>query len=150
MTYIEKRLFDGEEIVYCGDFPGIHKFWAWVALLFLGIIVIGIFIFIGMMVHFRTTEFCVTSRRIVLKKGFFTANMYELELDAIEGAHVRQTFFGRIFGYGTVEVRGRGESDIDFPTMSKPGAFVAAIEEARMNAQAAPVEHLAEEMKPQA
>ncbi len=87
MKYIEKRLFDGEEIVYCGDFPGIHKFWAWVALLFLGIIVIGIFIFIGMMVHFRTTEFCVTSRRIIMKKGFFTANMYEIELDAIEGAH---------------------------------------------------------------
>ena len=148
MKYIEKRLFDDEDVIFCGDFPGIHKFWAWAALVVLGILVIGIVIFIRMMVHFQTTEFCVTSRRVILKKGLFTADMMEMELDALEGAHIHQSFWGRLFGYGRIEVRGRGNDDIQFPPMTKPGEFVAAIEEARMNAQAAPMETLADEIKP--
>ncbi|MAI90658.1 PH domain-containing protein [Ponticaulis sp.] len=146
MKYISKRLFDGEAIEYCGDFHGLHKFMAWMTLLFLGVFLIGIYLFIKMKVRFATTEFCVTSRRIVLKTGLFTAHMIDLELDAIEGAHIYQSFFGRIFGYGDVIVQGRGEGGIDFPIMAHPGRFVAAIEEARMHAQAAPMEMLSEEL----
>lgn len=146
MTYVRQRLFEGEEIVYEGRFHWFHHAQAWLVLIFLGIFLIGIFMFISMMIKFSTTEFVVTSRRVIFKKGWLSARMEELQLDAIEGGRITQSFAGRIFGFGDVHVTGRGDTDIDFPLMEKPARFLAAIEKARSEVEQAPIEELSTQM----
>jgi uncharacterized membrane protein YdbT with pleckstrin-like domain len=136
MSYLSRRLASGETVVYEGRFHWIQWTLPWLALLVLGIIVIGIFIWIREMMRLTTTRMIVTNRRVMLKKGFFTIHVDELILDSIEGAHIDQSIFGRIFGYGKLMLRGRGDTHVEFPTMNAPSRFSAAIEDVRMRAEA--------------
>lgn len=140
MSYISKRLAPGEVIVAEGRFHWLQYVWPWLALIFLGVLIIGIVIFIKEMVRMNTTDFVVTNRRIVLKKGIINVDVDEMNLSSIEGSHIDQSILGRIFGYGRLTVLGRGEMEIYFPTMAKAGAFRAAAEGARMEGEIHPVE----------
>ncbi|MAP95295.1 MAG: hypothetical protein CMK07_10130 [Ponticaulis sp.] len=146
MSYIEKRLFEGEEICHRGEFHWLHKWGAWFALITLGVFLIGIYIWAKMMIKFATVEFVVTNRRVIFKKGLLSARMSEMELDAIEGGHSYQSFLGRIFGYGDVHFAGRGDGTLDLPVMAHAGEFIAQADKARAAAEAAPFEDLSEEL----
>jgi hypothetical protein len=50
----------------------------------------------------------VTNHRLICKNGLFARHTVEMNLDKIESVDVDQSAFGRIFGYGTVTVRGVG------------------------------------------
>jgi uncharacterized membrane protein YdbT with pleckstrin-like domain len=140
MSYISRRLAPGEEIVREGEYHWFQKTWPWLALLVLGILIIGIIIWAVALFRMATTRWAVTNRRVILKRGFFNAHVDELTLGSIEGAHVDQSIFGRIFGYGKLRLTGRGESHLEFPTMAHPNRFRSAIEEARIRSEARPVE----------
>lgn len=146
MSYIEKRLYDGETICHRGHFHWLQVWGAWFALVFLGVFLIGIYIWAKLMIKFATVEFVVTNRRVIFKKGLLSARMSEMELDAIEGGHSYQSFFGRIFGYGDVHFAGRGDGTLDLPVMANAGEFIAQAEKARAAAETAPVERLAEDI----
>jgi hypothetical protein len=133
MSYISRRLAPDEQIVSVGRFHFIQKAWPWIALLVLGIIGIGVIIFVVEMSRMATTRMAVTNRRVILKRGFFVSDMNEITLGSIEGAEIRQSIFGRMFGFGKLVIRGRGETHLVFPTMDSPGRFRAAIEDARMH-----------------
>lgn len=132
MSYISRRLAAGEEIVYEGRFHFFQKVLPWLALLVLGILIIGIFIWAAELIRMGTTKWAVTNRRVMLKRGFWQVRMDELTLGSIEGAHVDQSIFGRMFGYGKLILHGRGDTALEFPTMDKPARFRAAMEDARM------------------
>jgi uncharacterized membrane protein YdbT with pleckstrin-like domain len=148
MSYLSRRLASGETIVHEGRFHWIQCTLPWLALLVLGILVIGVFIWIAEIVRLSTTRMIVTNRRVLLKKGFFTIQVDELILDSIEGAHIDQSIFGRIFGYGKLILRGRGDTHVEFPTMDRPSRFRAAIEDVRMHAEVRPVEVRPHESEP--
>jgi uncharacterized membrane protein YdbT with pleckstrin-like domain len=133
MSYISRRLAPGEKMVREGHFHFFQQLWPWLALVFLGIIVIGVIIFVREMFRLGTTRMAVTNRRVILKRGFFMVNADELTLGSVEGAHIHQSIFGRMFGYGRLTIRGRGDTELHFPTMANPAQFRAAIEEARMH-----------------
>ncbi len=138
MSYVSSRLFEGEVIRHSGAFHWLWHLRAWAALIVLGVLVIGIVIFIAEMIRFRTTEMVVTSRRIVVKRGFLSASLNQLSLDAMETSHIRQGLLGRLFGFGNLVIMGRGEGQLHFPPMAEPGAFVAAAEKARQEAEHEP------------
>jgi hypothetical protein len=138
MSYISRRLAPDEEILHEGRFHWIQKAWPWVALLLLGLLVVGIIIWIAELVRMNTTRMVVTNRRVMLKRGFFSIKVDELTLASVEGAHVDQSIFGRMFGYGKLQLRGRGDTHLQFPTMERPGQFRAAIEDARIRGEAQP------------
>lgn len=144
MSYINKRLAPGETLVHRGEFHWLQHFWAWVALLVLGVVLIGIVIWFREMVRLNTTDFVVTNRRIVLKKGIVNVDVDEMNLSSIEGSHIDQSILGRIFGYGRLTVRGRGDTKIRFPTMAHAAGFRAAAEGARMEGEVHPVEEAVE------
>ena len=133
MSYISRRLAPGEKIVREGHFHFFQLVWPWIALVLFGIIVIGIVIFVREMFRLNTTRMAVTNRRVILKRGFFVVNTDELTLGAIEGAHIHQSILGRLFGYGRLTIRGRGDTELRFPAMASPARFRAAIEDARMH-----------------
>jgi uncharacterized membrane protein YdbT with pleckstrin-like domain len=109
--------------------------YAWAILLLLGVVLIGIFIWIREVVRLNTTEFVVTSRRVVLKDGFLAVRVNELTLSAIEGSEVHQSVLGRLFGYGRLTMRGRGDTHLEFPTIAHPSRFRSAAEGALMAEQ---------------
>lgn len=140
MSYISRRLAPGEVIVREGEYHWFQKTWPWLVLLVLGILIIGIVIWAVALFRMSTTRWAVTNRRVIMKRGFFNAQVDELTLGSIEGAHVDQSIFGRILGYGKLRLSGRGETELQFPTMAHPNRFRAAIEDARMKSEVQPVE----------
>jgi uncharacterized membrane protein YdbT with pleckstrin-like domain len=131
MSYIENSLGDGETIIARAHFPWLYSAAAWLALIVLGIVGIGIVIFISMMIRKWTTEIGVTSHRFVEKKGLFSLSSNEIALPNIEGVKVNQSFLGRIFGYGTVRIEGTGVDAVTTPNIADPVGFVRAIQTAK-------------------
>jgi uncharacterized membrane protein YdbT with pleckstrin-like domain len=129
--YVDRTLAPGERILRRGRFPNTLWLVAWLALLVLGIVLVGIFIFAVSAVKMLTTEFAVTDRRVILKRGFFRLDTSELAVGSIESVSVHQGFFGLIFGFGRISITGTGDSQILFPPMADPVGFRSAIEAAR-------------------
>jgi uncharacterized membrane protein YdbT with pleckstrin-like domain len=50
----------------------------------------------------------VTNHRLICKNGLIARHTVEMNLDKIESVDVDQTVLGRMFGFGTVTVRGVG------------------------------------------
>jgi uncharacterized membrane protein YdbT with pleckstrin-like domain len=135
MSYIDQSLGDGETVIARAHFHWLYSLTAWLALIVLGIIGIGIIIFISMMVRKWTTEIGVTSHRFVEKRGLFSLRSNEIALPNIEGVKVNQSFLGRIFGYGTVRIEGTGVDAVTTPTIADPVGFVRAIQTAKEHAR---------------
>ena len=57
-----------------------------------------------------TTELAVTDHRVIYKSGLLSRHTIEMNREKVESVDVDQSFLGRIFGYGTVIVRGTGGS----------------------------------------
>lgn len=137
MSYIEKSLGANEHVIARAHFHWLYAVKAWLALIFLGIILIGIWIFATMMIRKGTTEIAVTSHRFVEKTGLFTLRTNEISLHNIEGVKLEQSFLGRLFGYGHLRIEGTGIDAVTIPDIANPIAFRAAIETAK-DAEKAP------------
>src|ERR1700733_1314097 len=70
-----------------------------------------------------STELAVTNRRVIHKAGFFSRSTQEMNRDKVESVDVQQSLAGRIFGYGTVFVRGVGSTWEPFANIADPLAF---------------------------
>ncbi|HEX9741490.1 MAG TPA: PH domain-containing protein [Nitrospiraceae bacterium] len=55
------------------------------------------------------TEICVTSHRVIYKRGFIWRHTSEMNMQKVESVTVRQSLLGRLLDYGTIHVRGTGE-----------------------------------------
>jgi uncharacterized membrane protein YdbT with pleckstrin-like domain len=97
--------------------------------------VLGAYIAFTRYVHKWTTVIAITSIRLILKKGLIARITAEMNLDKIEEVIVRQTFLGRILGYGRLTVRGTGISVIEFPDIANPVGFRQRIEQAMVGAK---------------
>ena len=62
------------------------------------------------LVRRATTELAVTDHRVIYKSGLLSRHTIEMNRDKVESVDVDQSLLGRIFGYGTVVVRGTGGS----------------------------------------
>ena len=131
MSYVKDSLGHDEEILMMAKFPWPYHFVAWGALLLLGIIGVGIIIWALMMIHFSTTESAITSRRVVYKKGLITRDTRELGVSTVEQIELHQGFWGRILGFGVVEISGTGDSEIRTHPMSDPVRFRRLVTDAR-------------------
>ena len=70
-----------------------------------------------------TTELAVTDHRVIYKTGLLSRHTIEMNRDKVESVDVDQTLLGRIFGYGTVIVRGTGGSLEPIRNISDPLTF---------------------------
>jgi len=57
-----------------------------------------------------TTEFAVTDRRVIFKTGLFSRHTLEMNRSKVESVDVDQPLMGRLFGYGTIVLRGTGST----------------------------------------
>ena len=129
MPYIEQSLSTGEKIE--GLFT-LH--WvAWIPMviwIILAIPTFGITLILAIyeFLRLKFLEQGVTNKRVILKKGIISRQTEEMKLTSIETVEINQGIFGRIFGFGTVKVTGRGISDLTFKRIDDPMAVKRQIE----------------------
>ncbi|MGO8914660.1 MAG: PH domain-containing protein [Stellaceae bacterium] len=71
---------------------------------------IGMLSFLVAALRRAGTELAVTDQRVVYKRGIVARHTIEMNRSKVESVDVDQTLLGRIFGYGTVKLRGTGGS----------------------------------------
>lgn len=158
--YVQKSLAGDEEIVYRAHFNWTYSFFPvlWFAIgsapvamylmlqfvvgvpfeqLQAGWMVVGTGFLIGaliLLVHvitLITTEIVITNYRLVYKTGWISRNTQEVSLSNIEEITLRQSFWGRLFGFGMLVVRGTGVGVIELPAIDDPLVVRKKIESAR-------------------
>ena len=69
---------------------------------------------------FKSLDMGITDKRVVYKKGIIGRQTDEIRLNAIETVEVDQSVAGRMLGYGTVKVTGRGEAILLYKDIDEP------------------------------
>jgi uncharacterized membrane protein YdbT with pleckstrin-like domain len=129
MSYIEQSLSTDENIESVFKF---HWF-AWVPMviyIILGFVTLGLtwLLAIYEFLRLKFTEQGVTNKRVILKTGIISRKTQEMKLKAIETVEINQGNFGRIFGFGTIRVTGRGISEFLFKGVDDPMSVKRQIE----------------------
>lgn len=133
MGYIEDTISDDEKIVYIVQFHWIYTFIAFLYLIFLGLLLIGIFIFIKMMINKWTTERALTNTRYIQKIGWISRNTEEIGINKIEEVDLTQSILGRILGYGSISISGTGSGHILLKDIDAPLSFQKSLNDLRFN-----------------
>jgi uncharacterized membrane protein YdbT with pleckstrin-like domain len=129
VSYIQESLSEGEKVEALFK---LHWF-AWVPMwiwIILGIPTLGLTWLIAIydFLRLRAIEQGVTNKRVILKKGIISRKTEEMKLTSIETVEIDQGIFGRIFGFGTVKITGRGISDFMFKGIDDPMSVKRQIE----------------------
>ncbi|MFN3580683.1 MAG: PH domain-containing protein [Pseudomonas sp.] len=129
MSYIEDSLSAGERVEALFRlhwFARVPMFiWLLLAIPTLGITLLMV---LYEWLKLRSIEQGVTNKRVILKTGIISRHTEEMKLGSIETVELRQSIWGRMFGFGTVEVTGRGISDVNFKGMDDPMGVKRQIE----------------------
>ena len=133
MGYIEDTISDDEKIVYVVQFHWIYTFIAFLYLIFLGLLLIGVFIFIKMMINKWTTERALTNTRYIQKIGWIARNTEEIGISKIEEVDLQQSILGRILGYGSISISGTGSGHIFLKDIDAPLLFQKNLNDLRFN-----------------
>jgi uncharacterized membrane protein YdbT with pleckstrin-like domain len=124
MSYTKKTLAPGEVLSHYSSYSWWYVARAAVFSVFLAMIPFLIILapvpFILSMLDRWFTEYSVTNRRVLVKHGIIRRSVTELNLRLIEGVDIHQSFLGRIFGVGTVTVRGQGDQRVIFTWCAAP------------------------------
>ena len=85
--------------------------------------VVGFLAYVGAAIRRASTELAVTDQRVIYKSGVIARHTLEMNRSKVESVDVDQSILGRIFGYGTVVLRGTGGSSEPMAAISAPLAF---------------------------
>ena len=121
--YVEDTVGTNEKIIYTVKFHWIYTFSAFLFLLFLGIFIIGIIIFLKMMINKWTTERVLTDSRYIQKTGWIARETEEISIFKIEEVDLSQTILGRILGFGSISISGTGSGNIVLKSIDNPLTF---------------------------
>jgi len=72
---------------------------------------------------YLTTELAITNKRVIAKTGIIRRNAVEISNSKVEGITYHQGIVGRIFGYGSILVRGTGIGQVPIPFIAQPDHF---------------------------
>jgi|APDOM4702015191_1054821.scaffolds.fasta_scaffold24733_3 uncharacterized membrane protein YdbT with pleckstrin-like domain len=128
MGYVEDNLMAGEQVRH-----RTHLHWT----VFVSLKALFT-LFILPLVARATSEFAVTSRRVIIKVGLVSRRTVELNLEKVESIGVEQTILGRILSYGTIVVVGTGGTKEPFRGIADPMGFRKAVNEATEALRAQP------------
>jgi membrane protein YdbS with pleckstrin-like domain len=80
----------------------------------------------------RNQEYLITTRRVIKSEGIFNKQMGDSSLEKVNDARLSQSFLGRIFDYGNLDIM--TASDVaetgmvnDFPMLAEPVKFKVAM-----------------------
>ena len=83
----------------------------------------------GYLINRWFTECVITNRRVVMRSGIVRRVVREIQINNIEGIDLYQSFWNRLFGIGTVSVRGRGNYVSSFTNIGGAVKFKTRLQE---------------------
>lgn len=156
MGYVERHLLEGERVVYKTRLhwilflrpalvmvagialavvlrPVQDPPWIWM----IGAAVVAIGVAWGLVhyVELMTSEFAVTSSRLILKVGLISRYTTELLLTKVETIGVQQGLIGRMLGYGDLTVTGTGGAREVFRRVRDPIGFRNHVQQASLGGE---------------
>jgi uncharacterized membrane protein YdbT with pleckstrin-like domain len=139
-SYVDSNLMPGERVIYRGAVHWI-VYLAPVVMLGFGIAwtraggyvgpaMAGFGLLAGAAAWLRqsTSEFAVTSSRVIVKTGWLSRKTIEINLARIESVQVEQDLFGRLLNYGAMTVVGTGGTKEPFTLIDNPEGFRHAVQ----------------------
>jgi len=119
--YIQESLSNGEEVKELFKLHWFSKI-PMIIWIILAIPTLGLTLAVALWewLKLRNIEQGVTNKRVILKKGIISRKSEEMKISSIETVEIIQGVIGRIFGFGTVKVTGRGISDLVFKNINDP------------------------------
>jgi len=115
--------FQGDSLTSLSDEMG-YEMWLPVELLIRQIFLAGLLlllvVFICRILQYINTEYGVTSKRLIIKKGVLRLTTAEIPTDRIESIYCTQGILGRIFHYGTMGIAGIGGTMPIFYMVARP------------------------------
>jgi uncharacterized membrane protein YdbT with pleckstrin-like domain len=137
MSYVDKNLNAGEKVAFRTTLHPIvflgTAIIAVLAMAFLiqsaarefGYYILGLALLVGAYtaIWYSTSEFAVTTSRVIIKIGWLSQRTVELQLSKVEGIVVEQGIIGRLFDYGSIIVGGTGGTKEPFALIRAPIAF---------------------------
>ena len=150
MSYIDRHLVPGERVVFRTRFHPVMftgtVFFALcvvavaalimhrnalapetVRLLWLCALLTIIISFVSPYLRWRSSEFAVTTRRVLVKVGLVSIHTVELLLAKVEAIGVEQPLTGRLLGYGTLRLVGTSGTVEIFPRVARAEAVREAV-----------------------
>lgn len=92
-------------------------------------LIFGLPLLVSGLIKKFTTEVALTNQRVILKWGFVERKTIEIINEKVEGISADQDIFGRLFGYGSITVRGTGSGYTPCPGIVNPQNFRRAVNE---------------------
>lgn len=89
---------------------------------------ISLYLLVRSFVIAKTSEFVITSKRIIMKTGFIKRYSVDVLLSKTEAFSVKQGVLGRIFNYGTIIIAGTGGTKSGFKKIANPLEFIRKIQ----------------------
>jgi uncharacterized membrane protein YdbT with pleckstrin-like domain len=119
--YIQESLSNGEEVKELFELHWFSKI-PMIIWIILAIPTLGVTLLLALWewLKLRNIEQGVTNKRVIFKKGIISRKSEEIKISSIETVEIIQGVIGRIFGFGTVKVTGRGISDLVFKNINDP------------------------------
>ena len=140
MGYIEANLLPGETVVQRARLHWI-VFLKALAVVIVGLVLIAVQPLVGAVIAVVgvvmavppwlerwTSEFGVTSKRVIIKVGLIQRRTLELLIRQVEAISVDQSLMGRIFNFGTITLTGTGGVRETFHNISNPLEFRRSIQ----------------------
>ena len=90
---------------------------------------LGALAYVGFVLwDWRSQEWLITTRRVIRAEGVLNKSMSDSSLEKINDARLDQSIFGRIFGFGTLDILTAAEEQggpnvADFPMIADPVEF---------------------------
>jgi membrane protein YdbS with pleckstrin-like domain len=152
LSYASKHLIPGEALVYETRLHWVTLIWhSFLAIVFLAtpavllfiyyrdreyvelisgiLLLVAIIVIWAGMIRRSATEMAVTTKRVLIKQGIFGRRTLELLLQKVESITVEEPMMGRMFGYGTVVIRGTGGTPEPFDRIASPLVFRRQVEQ---------------------
>ena len=112
-NYVKNNLIQGEIIAYSTSYHWIIFFSAKSFLT----------LFLSPFIANYSDEFAITNKRVIIKTGLIARHTLELNLTKIESVNIDQNIWGRILGYGSIQIIGTGGTKETFINIKKPLKF---------------------------
>lgn len=90
-------------------------------------LLVGVVMVISSYIDYFMTEITLTNKRIVRNMGFFNRESIALPLHNIARVELKQSLWGRILRYGSVELSDVGGKQLTFQRISAPLKFKNAL-----------------------
>ncbi len=80
-------------------------------------------LFIAPWIQYKSSEFAITNKRVIVKTGFISRKILEMNLNKVETVNVEQSIWGRMLGFGTIIIVGTGGTKEIFHDIKSPLKF---------------------------